>query len=239
MPNDPDISRRDLLRGRLLRGLLGGDDANDKTSRRSMRPARGLPAPPPNTVVRYSDEKAQEARPKRNWSRGMIPVLRPPGAIDERTFLDECTRCGECIEACPHDAIQLAPERFREAAGTPMIDPANSPCRICDDVPCVHACEPNVLSLAAPRFMGTARLKPQTCLAHQGQTCTVCFEQCPVSGAIELREGKPVIHEDLCTGCGVCFHACPAPHNPLMILPLLARPERAADTGSTDSEGSP
>lgn len=225
MTDDRNISRRDLLRGRLVRGLLGGDGDATSTNR-AHRERQGLPAPPPDTVVRYSDDKARDARPKRNWSRGMIPVLRPPGAVDEPTFLDECTRCGECIKACPHDAIVLAPERFREAAGTPMIDPANAPCRMCEDVPCVHACEPDVLSLAAPRTMGTARIKPQTCLAHQGQTCTVCVEHCPVSGAIELRGGKPEINEDACTGCGVCYHVCPAPQNPILILPVLARPER-------------
>lgn len=235
MTDDRDISRRDLLRGRLLRGLLGGDDAAKPTTR-PQRDRRGLPAPPPDTVIRYSEEKAVESRPKRNWSRGVIPILRPPGAVDEPTFLEDCTRCGDCIEACPHDAIQLAPDRFREAAGTPMIDPAKAPCRMCDDVPCVHACEPDVLSLAAPRTMGTAMLKPQTCLAHQGQTCTVCFEQCPVSGAIELRAGKPQINQETCTGCGVCFHVCPAPHNPILILPLLARPERVTEQPTPGEE---
>lgn len=235
MTDDRNISRRDLLRGRLLRGLLDGDDRASSDDARSQ--TQGWPAPPPNTVVRYSEDQAREARTARNWSRGQIPILRPPGAVDEPTFLKACTRCGDCIEACPHDAIQLAPERFREAAGTPMINPARQPCRMCDDVPCVHACEPDVLSLSAPRTMGTAKLKPQTCLAHQGQTCTVCVEHCPVSGAIELRAGKPVIHENVCTGCGVCYHVCPAPHNPILILPVLARPERAAPTDGPHEEG--
>ena len=225
MPEKGNISRRDLLRG-----LLGGRGGEPDAPSGSSGKVRRLPPPPPETVVRYSDEKAHESRPQRNWSRGQIPVLRPPGAVDEATFLKECTRCGDCIKACPFDAIQLAPDRFREAAGTPMIDPAKQPCMMCEDLPCAQACEPDVLSLAASRTMGTAKLKPQTCLAHQGQTCTACVERCPVEGAMELVAQKPQIHEDVCTGCGVCFHVCPAPQNPILILPVLSRPGRPRAT---------
>ena len=41
-----------------------------------------------------------------------VPVLRPPGAISEKAFLQACTRCEECIHACPKDAIQRAPKKF-------------------------------------------------------------------------------------------------------------------------------
>lgn len=59
-------------------------------------------------------------------------------------FLDGCTRCDKCLQGCPHDAIVHAPDRLREAAGTPIIDPDQQPCMMCDDFPCIAACEPNV-----------------------------------------------------------------------------------------------
>ncbi len=163
-------------------------------------------------------------------------VHRPPGAIDEAAFLSGCTRCGECIKACPPDAIVLAPEPYGQAAGTPMINPMTAPCVMCEDPPCIHACEPAVLTFDAPLTMGTASIRTPNCLAHGGTFCTVCSEQCPVEGAIEVVDGKPVINEATCTGCGVCQHVCPAPYNAVLILPSTRGVDGApSGHGSTES----
>ncbi len=146
-------------------------------------------------------------------------IHRPPGAVDEPAFLADCTRCGDCVKACPPQAIVLAPEIHGPAAGTPMIDPMTAPCVMCDDPPCIHACEPGVLTFDAPLKMGTASVRDPYCLAHQGTFCTVCSEHCPVEGAIKVVDGKPVIDEATCTGCGVCQNVCPAPYNAVLILP--------------------
>lgn len=152
-------------------------------------------------------------------------VHRPPGAVDEAAFLADCTRCGDCITACPPDAIVLAPEKYGAAAGTPIINPMTSPCVMCDDPPCIHACEPGVLSFAMPLKMGTASIRDPYCLAHQGTSCTVCSEQCPVEGALAVVNGKPVINDAACTGCGVCQYVCPAPYNAVLILPVDRGPK--------------
>jgi len=208
------ISRRDLLRGRVFKA-----------------PAQ---APPSESIVRYptsSDDLPRAPRPGLG-ARRTIPVLRPPGAIDEPTFLRDCTRCDACLDACPHDAIIRAPDRFREAAGTPMIDPMRAPCRMCEDFPCIEACEPGVLSDLVAPVMGTARIQKQTCIAHQGGFCSACWEQCPVEGAIRVEGGKPTVVESACTGCGVCQHVCPAPTNAVLLMPALTRPGKPpGDTG--------
>jgi ferredoxin-type protein NapG len=174
---------------------------------------------------RVSARREREQR-ERESRRVAFPVHRPPGACEEEAFLRDCTRCDACVEVCPHDAIVHAPPRFRQAAGTPMIDAANQPCLMCDDTPCIDACEPGVLSRHLPLAMATATITPQTCLAHQGTTCTVCVEQCPVDGAIEMRDHRPHIIEDKCTGCGVCHYVCPAPANAVIVMPLPERPPR-------------
>jgi ferredoxin-type protein NapG len=156
--------------------------------------------------------------------RRTIPVLRPPGAIDEPSFLAGCTRCELCIQACPHDAIVHAPARLREAAGTPMIDVDRQPCLMCPDFPCISACEPDVLSALIPAMMGTARITEHLCLPHQGTSCTVCSEQCPVENAIVIRESKPTVNEATCSGCGVCRWVCPAPENAILLMPIFLRP---------------
>ncbi len=154
--------------------------------------------------------------------RPAFPVLRPPGAVAESAFLAGCTRCGDCIRACPHQAIRLAPERLRSAAGTPIIDPAEQPCLMCPDTPCITACTPGVLRRAADApvpAIGVARISTVDCLAHQGSTCTTCSERCPVEGAIQLTRGRPQVAADACTGCGICHYVCPAPRNAVLIMP--------------------
>ncbi len=151
--------------------------------------------------------------------RGTIPVHRPPRALPEPEFLDACTRCGDCIEACPHDAIKLAGPRFRNAEGTPRIDASSQPCEMCEDTPCVTACEPDALVDVMSLSMGDAEIQTHDCLAHQGSFCTTCKERCPMPGAIKVRDGKPTIRAAACTGCGICHYVCPAPTNAVRIFP--------------------
>ncbi|MBT8483964.1 MAG: 4Fe-4S dicluster domain-containing protein [Phycisphaerales bacterium] len=161
---------------------------------------------------------------------------RPPGAVDEARFVAECTRCGDCIDACPVDAIRLADDRAGPAAGTPVIEPMVSACVMCDDLPCIASCEPGVLSPTAPVKMGTASIRAPYCLAHQGTFCTVCVERCPVDGALQLVDNRPVIDAETCTGCGVCQYVCPAPYNAVLILP---RTDRLGSAGDPDPESPP
>lgn len=217
MSDQPPISRRDWLRGAFRRGGAAGDGVGREQSVPAQSPA-------PRAAAGERGTNPPVSRFPRTF-----PIHRPPGAIEESAFLVECTRCGACIEACPHDAIVLAPARYRGAAGTPMIDAASAPCRMCPDTPCIAACEPGVLrGDLGPRglVMGEARIHADDCLAHAGSFCTVCSEQCPVPGAIEVREGRPRIIAEVCTGCGVCHHVCPAPINAVMLLPASTRPPR-------------
>jgi ferredoxin-type protein NapG len=203
--NDGNMSRRDLFRGAFLRATA--KPSNDTPNR--PRPANAPPQPP---------------LPDQINSSALIPLLRPPCAVDEASFLSGCTRCNKCIEACPHDAIGLAPDRFRSAAGTPYIEPLAQPCWMCPDTPCVSACEPGVLLPQLPLKMADAVIQEPDCLAHQDTFCTVCLEHCPVEGALTFEYNVPIIHQETCTGCGVCQHVCPAPVNAILILPLRDRP---------------
>jgi len=215
MPEDDrNISRRELLRGRFIGGILGrvGDAVSETLAPFSPK---------------QDDAPAQFPTSQSPLFHKSFPILRPPGAIEENAFLDGCTKCDACIQACPHDVIVRAPSRFRRAAGTPMIDAgptSGGACRMCDDFPCIAACEPNVLRMDMPKVMGTARIDTFTCLAHQNSFCTVCSEQCPVENAIEVINGKPRIVEETCTGCGVCHHVCPAPANAVLLMPIAERP---------------
>lgn len=164
------------------------------------------------------DEEGGDAdhNPRR---RQAMALHRPPRALPEEEFLDACTRCEACVEACPHDAIELAGPRLRQAEGTPVINASKAPCQMCHDTPCVTACEPDALQNALGLSMGDARIQRHDCLAHQGGFCSTCVERCPVPGAIKVRDGKPTIRQGACTGCGVCHFVCPAPTNAVRIFP--------------------
>lgn len=219
MPEDPNLSRRDLLRGRLFGSIV-------QSASKSLD-AVGAAI----TNASISPAKSTEANASAAGGIGRrfaLPIHRPPGAVDEVSFLNGCTRCNECISACPVGAIVHAPARFREAAGTPMIDLHASACIMCEDTPCIAACKPGVLNANQPRKMGVAWIQTMACLAHTGSFCTVCSERCPVPSAIEVSAGKPRINGSACTGCGVCASVCPAPTNAIVVMPLADRPNLVA-----------
>lgn len=64
-----------------------------------------------------------------------------------------------------------------------------------------------------------AAIQGRYCLAFQDEFCSVCYERCPVPGAIELDDALPRIVRERCTGCGVCHEVCPAPQNAVLITP--------------------
>lgn len=212
MDEAPRLSRRDLFRGAWHRA-----------------PAQVTPAPATEPSIAPLPANPATASPAhRARSRHVVlPIHRPPGAVDEAAFLHACTRCNACVEACPVHAITLAPAQFRAAAGTPMIQPSDAACIMCADTPCITACEPRVLRRDQPLKMGVAWIQPMACLAHNGSFCTVCSERCPVPGAIRVVAGRPGIDTNACTGCGVCAYVCPAPSNAVVIMPLADRPAPA------------
>lgn len=200
------------------RQWLTGDFVPDSPNLKSAQARTGHPD---ERGSNNSDQQNHDERNDRADSRrhGLFPVFRPPGAIGESEFLASCTRCGDCIAACPYEAIRIAPASFRSAAGTPVIDAYAQPCWMCSDQPCVTACNTGALLPDAPVAIGTAAVDKTTCLAWQKNFCTVCHEQCPVPGAIELEIARPQINPLLCTGCGVCLYVCPAPAKSILLTP--------------------
>ncbi len=150
-----------------------------------------------------------------------VPLLRPPGAISEKQFLQACSRCDECIHACPKDAIQRAPKKMGFLVyNTPYIDPMRNPCVMCTDLPCISAC-PDKALLPVQELtdvnMGYAILDKKKCQAYGDTFCQQCVIDCPVPGAIYQVNNKPVIDKNTCTGCGVCMRSCSTVNIPLAI----------------------
>ena len=147
--------------------------------------------------------------------------IRPPGALREADFLDACVRCGLCVQACPYDTLHLAELVRPIPVGTPYFVARETPCYMCDDIPCAAACPTGALKLVdiATADMGLAKLSaPARCYSYTGVAyCDSCFQACPVKGkAIRMQHGRtprggsfqPVVDAKHCTGCGKCEAAC-------------------------------
>ncbi|MDM8559778.1 hypothetical protein [Candidatus Parabeggiatoa sp. HSG14] len=145
--------------------------------------------------------------------------IRPPYALDELEFLMTCTRCNACIETCPHEILfPLPARRGAQVVNTPAMDLLNKGCRLCDEWPCVQACEPAALKLPEDdksqeeRFtlpcIAIAFINTQTCLPYSGPECGACANSCPVSDALRWNNTQPYIVQDICTGCALCREAC-------------------------------
>ena len=143
--------------------------------------------------------------------------IRPPYALQELDFLLTCTRCDKCIDACPHNVIFRLPARLgAQVVGTPAMDLLHKGCHLCEDWPCVNACEPGALLFpetepeqAVPLpSIACAEIDTQHCLPYNGPECGACESSCPVPGALKWDSTRPYIDSEFCTGCGLCREAC-------------------------------
>jgi ferredoxin-type protein NapG len=138
--------------------------------------------------------------------------LRPPGAVEELEFISRCTRCDECIRVCPHYAVRGADTNSGLALGSPIIEPLEQPCMLCEDFPCIAACKDGALVMPERREdvrMGIAVVNKNTCVSGDIQFCQACVIACPFPDeAIYMKDGKPVVNREKCTGCGICVRAC-------------------------------
>ena len=196
------------------------DDDKELSRRNLIRQGVHMFAKPTMDKVQGKIDKVNETVDKMTKR---VPLLRPPGAISERAFLQACTRCDKCMHACPKDAIQRVPKKMGFLImDTPYIDPIKVPCVMCDDLPCITACEDEAL-LPVPGGpadveMGYAILDKKKCQSYGHTFCQQCIIDCPVPGAItQNREQQPIFHKDICTGCGVCVRSCSTVNIPVAI----------------------
>ncbi len=119
-------------------------------------------------------------------------VIRPPGAVEEREFLERCIRCAECMKVCPNNALHPAFfEAGLEGLWTPILVPRIGYCEF-SCVLCGQVCPTGAIQKIdekqkmgigqKPISIGTAMYDQGRCLPWAMATpCIVCEEFCPTS----------------------------------------------------------
>jgi ferredoxin-type protein NapG len=178
MATNPSYGRRAFLKDSVISTV--------RAAQEFAKHADGLPAEPPAPPVRS------------DW-------LRPPGAVGERFFLERCTKCNDCVTACPPGAITSHP-----SDGTPILFADQSPCLLCEDFPCIAACATEALlpveGVNHVR-MGIAAVSHRLCTAGQG--CHACVSKCPTDALVmDVASLHLSVVTEACVGCGMCEMVC-------------------------------
>jgi len=155
----------------------------------------------------------QTSNSRRNFLRGnvtdRVETIRPPWSVAESDFLEKCTRCNDCISACPENIISL------DADGYPFLDFSHTGCNFCAE--CLESCGTGAIqglrSDIDQAWNHDMRISA-SCLSVNGVVCRACGDHCETS-AIRftlLTKGRslPKIAADACTACGACIAVCPA-----------------------------
>jgi len=130
-----------------------------------------------------------------NWSPHLV---RPPGAMAEKDFLDRCIKCGQCMRVCPTNIIH--PTGFQaglEGLWTPVLNfrvgtsGCQYNCIACGQLCPTAAIRPLTLEEkhGTGRFADTGPIRLGTAFVDRGRClpwamdkpCIVCEENCPVS----------------------------------------------------------
>ncbi len=158
--------------------------------------------------------------------------LRPPGALAEREFLAACIKCGQCVQVCPVQAIELADMDEGFGTGVPFISPRAQACDFsCDALSCILACPTGALShdLAAKEEvrMGVARLaRPEACLARRAKGFQGRARDAAYTGRLryeEIDRWNPLPVVDISYDrevCDLCVAECPIGETALRLARL-------------------
>ena len=163
-------------------------------------------------------------------------LIRPPGALPEKDFLQLCQRCGLCMKACPTNAINpTLAEAGMAGFWTPHLIMTQGYCEYTCTL-CGSVCPTGAIreisakeKIERPIIIGVAYVDRGRCLPWSGNgPCIVCQELCPTSPkAIYLKKevvpgpdhspmpaNVPYVDLKTCVGCGICENKCPVRGRP-------------------------
>jgi MauM/NapG family ferredoxin protein len=173
---------------------------------------------------------------KKGYSDAVL--IRPPGALEEKGFLEKCVKCGECMKVCPTNGLQPTfLEAGLEGIWSPVLVPRSGYCEyrctLCGQVCPTGAIKKLPLEEKKNVKIGLAMIDKGKCLPYAHATpCIVCEEVCPTAkkaiwfeqSTVIDREGRkkilkqPRVDLELCIGCGICETKCPVKGQPAIYV---------------------
>ena len=133
--------------------------------------------------------------------------LKPPWSLPQLEFVNNCTRCSDCIDICPENILVHDNNDF------PKIDFNLGGCTFCEK--CVDVCGDNAF------YQKNENTVPWThkvsigkeCISLHGVTCRACGDSCEWAAITFHHElggiVRPEVDMEHCTGCGFCIYVCP------------------------------
>jgi polyferredoxin len=164
-------------------------------------------------------------------------VIRPPGAIEEKNFVQQCIRCGNCMKVCPTNVLQpCLIESGWEGFWTPRLENkigyCEYECTLCGKVCPTQAIKKLSVEKKVVTKIGTAEIDRTLCIPWvYNKNCLVCEEHCPIpTKAIKVVQQRivnnkiinlPEVLPEMCIGCGICENKCPAyPQKAIKVFPV-------------------
>ena len=134
-----------------------------------------------------------------------LEAVRPPWALSETLFIEQCSRCEQCVQHCPEGILRHG------SGGFPEMHFDTAGCTFCGA--CVTACETGALSRSVSAPVPWRVAVSDECLSIRGVMCRACADECEMR-AIRFRaqpggRAEVSVVSDACSGCGACIRFCP------------------------------
>lgn len=138
--------------------------------------------------------------------------ITPPGSVSANNMARHCTACQLCVSACPNNVLRPSTDPLR------LMQPVMSfergycrpECTHCSNVCPTAAIRPINKEQKTAIRIGHAVWIAQNCiLTTTEDSCGLCVRNCPTQ-ALELVDGRIMVNNAQCIGCGKCEYLCPA-----------------------------